>query len=296
MKFNASDVSAIVCTWNSAASIERCLESLRLAGVGELIVVDAGSTDGTREMAVRFADLVLLDTGDGLGAARSIGIGKSTKPLILNMGSDNVLPPDQLQRMLDDLEQLDVHGVSAQTKIEGTTYLARGLNAWRSARFRPGPAKVIGTPSLFRGDELRSSPYDASRRFSDDSELCERWADQFDAEFAINDGFVLEVGKASWSEIIIRCRMYGVSDYEVYRRGSASGWTRKRKGQSLLHPLRADLIQPIAALPMRDAARYLPFLGTFVSLRYIYWLRAAIERNQSSPFPPTTPTTPRSNP
>ena len=279
MKFNASDVSAIVCTWNSAASIEQCLESLRIAGVGELIVVDAGSTDGTREVATKLADLILTDTGEGLGAARNLGIRESTRPLILNMGSDNVLSPDQLQQMLDDLELLNVHGVSAQTKIEGNTYLARGLNAWRSARFRAGPAKVIGTPSLFRGAELRSSPYDSSRKFSDDSELCERWADQFDATFAISRGFVYEIGKTSWSEIVIRCRMYGVSDSEVYKRGSSSGWTKKRKGQSLRHPLKVDLLQPMATLPPGEAVRYLPFLATFVSLRYFYWLRAGRRTN-----------------
>ncbi len=87
------DVSAVVCTKNSISGIERCLTSLRVAGVDQIIVVDAHSTDGTREVANSAADIVLEDPGMGLGNARNIGIARTTQPLILNMGSDNVMPP-----------------------------------------------------------------------------------------------------------------------------------------------------------------------------------------------------------
>ena len=46
MAWSAGDVSVVVCTLDSIGGIERCLTSLRDRGVGELIVVDAGSTDG----------------------------------------------------------------------------------------------------------------------------------------------------------------------------------------------------------------------------------------------------------
>ena len=65
-----ADVSAVVCTRNSISGIERCLTSLRRAGVCRIIVVDADSTDGTREIAERLADTVVADLGTGLGNAR----------------------------------------------------------------------------------------------------------------------------------------------------------------------------------------------------------------------------------
>ncbi|MDQ1308392.1 MAG: hypothetical protein QG671_4226 [Actinomycetota bacterium] len=275
-----ADVSAVVCTLESISGIERCLSSLRDAGVGQLIVVDAGSRDGTRQAAERLADLVLDDPGTGLGNARNVGIAATTLPLVLNMGSDNVMPPGQLSRMIDALQRLDVQGVSAQTLVDGSDYVSRGLNAWRSGRFVSGPAAVIGTPTLFVGDLLRAHPYDATRRFSDDSELCERWTRELGARFAISDAHVLEVGKASWDEVVVRCRMYGISDEEVFRIGRGSGWSTRRQVASLLHPLKADLMEPVTRLRPFEAVVSAPFLAVFAGMRYAFWARAAANRGQ----------------
>jgi Glycosyltransferases involved in cell wall biogenesis len=261
---------------NSIASIEACLKSLRDAEVGEVIVVDASSTDGTHAVADRLAHVVLEDPGIGLGNARNLGICATSKPLILNMGSDNVLPPGQLEVMTQELEEGNYSGVSAQTRIEGTSYPSKGLNAWRRGRFRPGLVSVIGTPTLFRGDLLRAHPYDPQRVFSDDSELCERWAAQFGATFAISHAEVLEQGKTSWSEVRIRARMYGISDHDVYQRGVQQGWTFRRKIRSLAHPIVADVFTPVRHLKPREAATAAPFLVAFAASRYQSWIRSAI--------------------
>jgi len=276
------DVSAVVCTMNSIASIEPCLQSLKDAGVGEIIVVDASSTDGTRAIADQLADTVLTDPGTGLGNARNVGIAQTSKPLILNMGSDNVLPPDQLERMIETLEDGGYHGVSARTRIDGTNYPSRGLNAWRKGRFRPGPTAVIGTPTLFHGDLLRANPYDTNRTFSDDSELCERWTREFGGTFAISDAEVLEVGKTTWSEVAVRCRMYGISDEEIFRLESPA-WSLRRKAQSFLHPTRADLVAPLRHLHASEALIAFPFLLSFSTMRYAAWVQKAAKRIGASP-------------
>lgn len=275
-----SDVSVVVCTLNSIASIEVCLTSLRDSEVGEIIVVDASSTDGTTTVAQALADVVLKDPGIGLGNARNIGIAQTSKPLILNMGSDNVMPPGQLERMIHVLEDGGYAGVSAQTRVEGTNYPARGLNAWRRGRFRPGPASVIGTPTLFRGDLLRANPYDPERSFSDDSGLCERWQREFGSTFAISDAEVMEIGKTSWPEVNIRARMYGISDHDVYRRGVHDGWSTARKIRSLAHPLVADFLTPMRHLDPTQAITSAPFLAGFTALRYRYWFETAREKDR----------------
>ena len=273
-----SDVSAVVCTKNSIASVGPCLQSLRNAGAGEIIVVDASSTDGTRAVADSLADRVLEDPGTGLGQARNLGIAASSRDFILNMGSDNVMPPEQLQRMLSTLTRESVAGVSAQTRIAGSGYIAFGLNTWRSGRFRPGPAAVIGTPTLFRGDLLRAAPFNPDRSFSDDSELCERWKRDFDATFAISDAYVYEQGKVSFHELWVRCRMYGVSDAEVFTNGRSNGWPASRQIRSLTHPLAADVSEPMTHTRVRQAAGALPFLLAFASMRYAGWAQAAWKR------------------
>ncbi|CAB4820847.1 unannotated protein [freshwater metagenome] len=276
MKFQPIDVSVVVITMNSVSGIERCLTSLRASGVGQIVVVDASSTDGTRKIAEQLADEVLTDPGTGVGYARNMGIAVTTKPLILNMGSDNVMPDGQLQIMIDCLESQDRQGVSAQTSIDGDDFVSKGLNAWRKGRFRPGPALVIGTPTLFDGELLRAKPYDPTRRFSDDSELCERWANDFGATFAISNAYVDEVGKSSWEEVVVRCRMYGISDEEIFRIGRASNWSPARQVKSLLHPARVDFIEPVTRLTLKDAVVNAPFLAAFTALRYGAWGRTTI--------------------
>jgi glycosyltransferase involved in cell wall biosynthesis len=267
---------------NSISGIERCLISLREARVGELIVVDAHSSDGTREVAQRLADRLLDDPGTGLGNARNVGIAQTAKPLILNMGSDNVMPMGELEIMIAYLQGGGFQGVSAQTAIEGGDYASRGLNAWRKGRFRPGPVAVIGTPTLLLGELLRKNPYDSNRRFSDDSELCERWTSQLSARFAVSDATVLEVGKTSLSEVIIRCKMYGISDEEVFRHGRASGWGVRRQARSLLHPLIADFVDPVTHLSPPEAITSAPFLAGFAVARYFYWGRCALKHSSNN--------------
>ncbi len=277
-----SDVSAVVCTKNSIASVGPCLQSLRNAGAGEIIVVDASSTDGTRAVADALADRVLEDPGTGLGQARNLGIAASSRDFILNMGSDNVMPPEQLQRMLSTLTRESMAGVSAQTRIAGSGYIAFGLNTWRSGRFRPGPVAVIGTPTLFRGDLLRASPFNPDRSFSDDSELCERWKQDFDATFAISDAYVYEEGKVSWQELRVRCQMYGQSDQEVFSQGVKNDWPLSRRLKSLAHPLVADVLTPLTTVTFDRAVRTAPFLIGFAGLRYVYWMKASVLARRSN--------------
>jgi len=280
MNYSAQDVSAVVCTMNSIKSIEVCLQSLRDCGVGEIIVVDANSRDGTRQIADNFADKVITDPGVGLGVARNLGIAQSQGFLVLNFGSDNVISAPELEKMIYALSSESLAGVSAQTRVQGTDYLAQGLNTWWQSRFRSGPASVIGTPSLFMGQMLRDNPFNTSRQFSDDSELCERWSKKFGAKFSISDAVVQEVGKSSWSEIARRCRMYGYSDYENFAQGRKLDWSTPRKIKSFVHPLKVDFLQPLTRLPLRVAFKTLPFFAAFTSMRYGAWIRTTLVKDK----------------
>ena len=274
---SAADVSAVVCTMNSIGGIKECLISLRESGVGQIVVVDANSTDGTKEVAELFADLVLRDSGSGLGNARNIGIAHTTGRLILNMGSDNVIPQCELQKMINYMVNGDFQGVSAQTHVAERNYVATGLNVWRTARFPEGTRAVIGTPTLFDGNLLRNDPYDPGRKFSDDSELCERWTQKHNARFAVSDAICFEVGKATWNEVKTRAKMYGVSDHEIYSQGSALGWGLPRKIRSITHPVRFDLVIPLKSIKFKDALTAAPFLAAFTGYRYLGWIQHSLK-------------------
>ena len=270
----AENVTAIVCTLNSIETIERCLRSLRENRVGEILVVDGGSVDGTCEIAKSLADRVLRDDGVGLAAARNVGIIESSQTYVLNAGSDNVFPQGSVDEMVNFLISGSFDGVSAQTIVSGNRYWERALDLHRRGRYLVGPTNVIGTPSLFLGERLRNFPFDPARRFSDDSELCERWGNEWGARFAISDAEVLEIGKASLLELRVRGRMYGYSDFEVYRAGKRSEWTARRKVKSIFHPIRVDFLVPLKKLSLWQFLVFLPGFFIIAVLRYLGWISA----------------------
>ncbi len=187
-----------------------------------------------------------------------------------------MLLPQTLSGMLECYSLTGASIVGCVTRIEGASYLARAMDAYRVARFRPGPALVVGTPTLIDGELLRANPYRPERRFSDDAELCERWALEFEAHFEIAPVEALEVGKIDFKDVWSRWKMYGVSDAEVYRAGAGSGWSRRRKAQSILYPVRREFIGPVRSFLSSGDAKYIPFLGLVAARRYMAWAERAV--------------------
>lgn len=84
-------ISVCIITKNEESNIERCLKPLREYD-WEIIVVDTGSTDHTREIASRYADKVLdYVWGNDFSAARNYSIEHASHDIILVIDSDEYL-------------------------------------------------------------------------------------------------------------------------------------------------------------------------------------------------------------
>ena len=59
-----TDVSVVVCTKNVADMLVPCLESVKANHPKEVIVADGNSTDGTRKIAQRYADIIVKITSE----------------------------------------------------------------------------------------------------------------------------------------------------------------------------------------------------------------------------------------
>ena len=70
-----SGVSAVIITWNSASDIAACVEAVRSAGAEEIIVVDNGSKDQTREIVARLEGVRLLHFPENLGFSGGVNRG-----------------------------------------------------------------------------------------------------------------------------------------------------------------------------------------------------------------------------
>ena len=266
------EISAVICAKNEHKRIKKCVEGLRAIGVGEIIVVDGSSNDRTAEIAEKVADVVLQDKGIGIGAARNIGISAATRKLVLNFGVDNEIERKDLQKMVDDLLNNDYSSVSAQTRTIGADYLSRCLDMYKRARFRSGERDVVGTPSLFEREKLLSYMFDERAVYSDDSELCLRMKAEEGAKFFISDAVVLEFGENSFAAIKRRWLLYGKSDFEVYSRHHKR-WSKMRKFQSIIYPLKKELIEPLFFHRLWKGLYILPFLILITFTRYFGWFK-----------------------
>ena len=114
-----AETSVVVPVRNAEATITECVRSLlELRGdpAPELVVVDNGSTDGTREALRAFGDriVVLHEARRGAAAARNAGISASRGELIAFTDADCIVEPDWLAELASALDDPRV-GVAGGT-------------------------------------------------------------------------------------------------------------------------------------------------------------------------------------
>lgn len=94
-------VSVIIPAFNRANLLGRAIQSVlqQIEYEDEIIVVDDGSSDNTREVVEAFRDLrirYVYQTNAGAGAARNRGVSEATRPLIAFLDSDDEWLPGRL--------------------------------------------------------------------------------------------------------------------------------------------------------------------------------------------------------
>jgi glycosyltransferase involved in cell wall biosynthesis len=98
----APNVSVVICAYNAESTMEACLQSLLQLRYPnfEVIVVDDGSKDATREIAERFPFRVIHQENKGLSVARNVGIEASSGEYVVFTDSDCVVDPDWLTYLI----------------------------------------------------------------------------------------------------------------------------------------------------------------------------------------------------
>ena len=104
-----SSISVIIPTLNEESCIEACLQQLELAGFDELIVVDGGSEDRTRELARGRADRVLVEPG-GVFSQMNRGAREAAGDILVFQYADGLLGEDAAAVIRRNLE---APGISA---------------------------------------------------------------------------------------------------------------------------------------------------------------------------------------
>ena len=91
-------ISVIIPAHDAETTLATTVESARLAGADEILVVDDGSRDGTRTLARQLAGVRLIerDRAGGPGVARNAGLAASTGDFVVFLDSDDRMTPGSL--------------------------------------------------------------------------------------------------------------------------------------------------------------------------------------------------------
>ena len=97
-------VSVVIPTYNEANSIARVLDEIPASLVTEVLVVDSGSTDGTREIAAEHGARVIIEPRRGYGRACLTGLAAVNDPeAVVFLDGDYSDRPRELGRLIEPI-------------------------------------------------------------------------------------------------------------------------------------------------------------------------------------------------
>lgn len=137
-------ISLCMIVKNEEETLERCLKSVEKV-VDEFIIVDTGSTDGTKDICKKFnAKIYDFKWIDDFAAARNFAFSKATKNYILWLDGDDYFTDENIERFVKLKENFDdnVDAVAMEYSLSrdeqgNTTYsLKRNRLAKREKSFK----------------------------------------------------------------------------------------------------------------------------------------------------------------
>lgn len=139
-------VSVIVPTYNEERALPRTIQSLsRQTGSAEIVVVDGGSTDRTRDIVRARPDLRLLVAPKGRASQMNAGAKSASGEWLLFLHADTILPDGALARL--NTMEAD-HAVQA-----GGFYHRFSGNDWRLRFISALDNYRVGRTGIIYGDQ-----------------------------------------------------------------------------------------------------------------------------------------------
>lgn len=139
-------LSVVVTTFNNADTIEACLASVRFAD--DVLVLDSGSTDATRDIAARLGARVEVQPFAGYSAQKQAAIDLAAHCWVLLLDSDEALPAAAADRVRAALESPDVAGFEILRR------------EWVFWRWQPDRARLNHYVRLFDRTRARMSGHE----------------------------------------------------------------------------------------------------------------------------------------
>ncbi|MGZ3594259.1 MAG: glycosyltransferase family 2 protein [Syntrophales bacterium] len=140
-------LSVAIITKNEAENLPDCLRSVSF--VGQIVVVDSGSTDETVRIASDFGCDVLVESWRGFGPQKQFAIDQCTNPWVLVLDADERIPGDTAQA---------IRNIILNTSITAAGFSFPRKNFFQGRWIRHAgwwPDRVV---RLFRNGQGRMTP------------------------------------------------------------------------------------------------------------------------------------------
>jgi rSAM/selenodomain-associated transferase 2 len=147
-------VSVVIPTLNEAASIGPTLDAIaRMRGPFEIIVVDAGSPDGTARIAARHPGVRLVTSRPGRGVQMHAGVTAARGEAVWFLHADTSPPEDGVEKVLEALADPEIVAGNFAVRFDGPRRAARFLTWFYPQLRRFG--MIYGDSAIF----VRKSAY-----------------------------------------------------------------------------------------------------------------------------------------
>lgn len=139
-------VTIVLPTLNERAFLRDCLDSLARQDyehIVQLLVVDGGSADGTREIASAAPAPVEVVPNPRItaAAAMNIGIGAARGEVVVRADAHTLYAPDYVRRCVEVLVESGADNVGGLMRPVGTTSFGRAVAAVTASPLGIGPGK-----------------------------------------------------------------------------------------------------------------------------------------------------------
>jgi glycosyltransferase involved in cell wall biosynthesis len=175
-----TEISVIVPCYNEEHNIDKCLQTLSHQSIDdyEIIVIDDGSTDGTKEIAKKFNVRFLEQSHCGPAAARNRGAQEATGTILVFVDADMFFDRHFLERLTAPIQAGKAIGTFTKDEFVGN-----GDNVWavcwnletvdstnrRVSTNQPDDSVVFR--AVLREEFLRVEGFDTTVGYDDDHTL-----------------------------------------------------------------------------------------------------------------------------
>lgn len=215
----SKNLSVMIMTWNSAALIRPCLESVKWAD--EIVVIDSNSTDETVAIAREYTDKIIV-TPDwpGPGVQRNRALAQCTGEWVLCVDADERVT-SELRASIEMLMQNPGKIVAAAIPMR-VFFLNHPIQhgTWKSTKtffFRREKGRFAETmvheALLFSGKSIRLKGYLDHYSYNSFDQVLEKMCrySSFAAEERFRQG-----KKISFGKILVRCAWSFIRSYILY--------------------------------------------------------------------------------